>query len=434
MTYLWLLVPIVILLIMSALFSASETAYTSAGKIRLRTMQADGNRKAGKVLKILDDYDDLLSTVLIGNNIVNIVLTTLTTIFFMALITSSSSVANVVSTIVTTVVILLFGEISPKAIARHNPEKAALLLYAWVRICYYILMPLTLLFKGWKKLLSKVFKLGKVKSITEDELVTIVETAESEGELDSHESRLIKNAIEFDDLEVRDIMVPRVNITAIEDDTPLPEIAKLFNDSGYTRLPVYHGTIDSVVGILNQKDFNLVYYEGRKDSIAPAVQPVLTVALTMKISMVLRMIQRAKIHMAIVVDEFGGTAGLVTLEDILEELVGEIWDEHDEPEDYLRQISDDEYIATGYANLEDMFERLGVDIKEEFDATTVGGWVIEKLGRIPAPGSSFLFECLRVTVTKANARRVLEVRIRKLEELSGEDDDREGTRSARGGE
>lgn len=423
LAYLWLLLPIIILLIMSAMFSASETAYTSAGKIRLRTMQADGNKKAGKVLKFLDNYDDLLSTVLIGNNIVNIVMTTLTTIFFMELITNSSSIANVVSTIVTTVAVLLFGEISPKAIARHNPEKAALMLYSWVRVCYCILMPLTLIFKGWKKLLGKVFKLGKVKSITDDELVTIVETAESEGELDSHESRLIKNAIEFDDLEVKDIMVPRVNITAIADDMPAKAIADIFIESGYTRLPVYHETIDSVIGILNQKDFNLIYYESGQDSVSSAVQPVLTVAPMMKISMVLRMIQRAKIHMAIVVDEFGGTAGLVTLEDILEELVGEIWDEHDEPEDYLRQLSDDEYVATGYANLDDMFERLGVDTKEEFDATTVGGWVIEKLGRIPSPGNAFLFENLRVTVTKANAKRVLEVKIKRLEELTDEKED-----------
>ncbi len=423
LAYLWLLLPIIILLIMSAMFSASETAYTSAGKIRLRTMQADGNKKAGKVLKFLDNYDDLLSTVLIGNNIVNIVMTTLTTIFFMELITNSSSIANVVSTIVTTVAVLLFGEISPKAIARHKPEKAALMLHSWVRVCYCLLMPRTLIFKGWTKLLGKAFKLGKVKSTPEDEHVTIVETSESEGELDSHESRLIKNAIEFDDLEVKDIMVPRVNITAIADDMPAKAIADIFIESGYTRLPVYHETIDSVIGILNQKDFNLIYYESGQDSVSSAVQPVLTVAPTMKLSMVLRMIQRAKIHMAIVVDEFGGTAGLVTLEDILEELVGEIWDEHDEPEDYLRQLSDDEYVATGYANLDDMFERLGVDTKEELYATTVGGWVIEKLGRIPSPGNAFLFENLRVTVTKANAKRVIEVKIKRLEELTDEKED-----------
>lgn len=417
MTHYWLLIPIAVLLIMSAMFSASETAYTSAGRIRLRTMQTDGNKKAGKVLKFLDNYDDLLSTVLIGNNIVNIVLTTLTTIFFMAVIAASDSVANVVSTVVTTVAILLFGEISPKAIARHNPEKAALMLYGWVRVCWFVLMPLTLLFKGWKKLLTKVFRLGKTKSVTEEELVTIVETAESEGELDSHESRLIKNAIEFDDLEVKDIMVPRVNVTAVSEDETPERIAQVFLDSGYTRLPVYRSTIDSITGVLNQKDFNLLYYEGKRRDVISAAQPALTVAPTMKISMVLRMIQRAKLHIAVVVDEFGGTAGLVTLEDILEELVGEIWDEHDEPEDYYRQTGDGEYVATGYANIDDLLSALGMKEKEKSDATTVGGWVIEKLGRIPAPGSSFLFENVRVTVTKANSRRVLEVRLRVLDDM-----------------
>ncbi len=424
--FVWLLIPIAILLIMSGMFSASETAFTSAGKIRLRTMYADGNKKAGKVLRLLDRYDDLLSTVLIGTNIVNIVLTTISTVFFMQLILSNATVANVISTVVTTVVVLIFGEISPKALARHNPEKAALFFYNFVILCYYILLPLNMIFKGWKMLLNKIFKVGKSKSITEEELVTIVETAESEGELDSHESRLIKNAIEFDDLEVRDIMVPRVNITAVADDMPPAEIAALFNDSGYSRLPVYHETVDSVTGVLNQKDFVLLYYDNPdRDvvNVTNAMQPVLTVAPTMKISMVLRMIQRAKLHMAIVVDEFGGTAGLVTLEDILEELVGEIWDEHDEVEDCVRQTGDDEYLVTGFANLEDLFERLGVNTKEEFDATTVGGWVIEILGRIPPTGSSFVFENLRVYVTKANSKRVLEVRVKVM---PVEDDEDEG--------
>lgn len=422
--FIWLLIPIAILLIMSGMFSASETAFTSAGKIRLRTMYADGNKKAGKVLRLLDRYDNLLSTVLIGNNIVNIVLTTISTVFFMQLIWSNATVANVVSTIVTTIIVLVFGEISPKALARHNPERSALLFYNFVIFFYYFLLPLNLLFKGWKTLLNKIFKVGKNKSITEEELVTIVETAESEGELDSHESRLIKNAIEFDDLEVRDIMVPRVSITAVADDTPPADIAALFNESGYSRLPVYHETVDSVVGVLNQKDFVLLYYDNpsRGENIMSAMQPVLTVAPTMKISMVLRMIQRAKLHMAIVVDEFGGTAGLVTLEDILEELVGEIWDEHDEVEDCVRQTADDEYLVTGFANLEDLFERLGVNTKQEFDATTVGGWVIETMGKIPPTGSSFMFENLRVYVTKANSKRVLEVRVKVMPVEDDEDD------------
>lgn len=421
----WLLLPMAILLVLSACFSASETAYSSASKIRLRTMHADGDVRAGKALRLLDRYDDLLSTVLIGNNIVNIAFTTIATVLFMALIIGNETLANVLSTIVTTVVVLIFGEISPKALARHNPERITKAFYPFLVICYYILFPLNMIFKGWKKLLSKVFKLGDSKSITEEELVTIVETAESEGELDMHESRLIKNAIEFDDLEIRDIMVPRVNVTAVEDTETPDEVADVFRESGYSRLPVYHGTVDSVIGVLNEKDFNKAYYATESKDYIKAVQPAISVAPSMKISVVLRMLQRARTHMAIVVDEFGGTAGVVTLEDILEELVGEIWDEHDEVEESIRQISEDEYLVPGFSNLTDVLERLGAETKEEFDSTTVGGWVIEELGAIPAAGRSFEFGNLAVTVTKANARRVLEVKFKVLPKDDKEEEERD---------
>ncbi len=420
----WLLLPIFILLVLSAFFSASETAYSSASKIRLRTMHADGDKRAGKALRLLDRYDDLLSTVLIGNNIVNIVMTTLTTMLFIYLIAGNEPVANVVSTVVTTVVVLIFGEITPKTLARQYPEGAAKLFYPILVFFYYLLYPLNLLFKGWKFLLIKIFKLGKTKSITEEELVTIVETAESEGELDVHESRLIKNAIEFDDLEIKDIMVPRVNVTAIEDITTAAEVAAIFRDSGYSRLPVYHESMDSVIGVLNDKDFNLCYYKTKSVDWHSAIKSAVSVAPTMKISVVLRMLQRAKMHMAVVVDEFGGTAGIVTLEDILEELVGEIWDEHDEVEEAFRQVSEDEYLVNGHANLANILEGLGVETKEEFDATSVGGWIIEEIGAIPAAGRSFRFENIIVTVTKANARRVIEAKIKilpKQEDEEGEE-------------
>lgn len=420
-TYL-LLIPILLLLMLSAFFSASETAYSSASKIRLRTMHADGDKKAGKALKLLDRYDDLLSTVLIGNNIVNIVMTTLVTVMFMQLITGNEALANVISTIVMTVTVLIFGEVTPKTIARHYPEGAAKVFYPFIKVCYYILFPVNLIFKGWKKMLIKLFKLGNSKGITEEELVTIVETAESEGELDAHESTLIKNAIEFDDLEIRDIMVPRVRVEVIEDTEDPDVVADIFRESGFTRLPVYHDTVDSIIGVLNEKDFNKVYYTTESKDYRQAVQPTVTVAPSMKISLVLRMLQRAKMHMAVVVDEFGGTAGIVTLEDILEELVGEIWDEHDEVEEEYKQVSGDEYIVSGYANLADVLERLGVDTKDEFDSTTVGGWVIEELGTIPAPGSEFAFENLIVTVVSANVKRVLEVKFKVLPKESQEEE------------
>ncbi len=358
--YLWLFIPIAVLIVISGLFSASETAYSSVSRIRLRTMQSEGNRRAGKALALLDRYDDLLSTVLIGNNIANIALATLATVLFMQMLAVDDALANVISTAATTVVLLVFGEITPKTLARNNPERWAVFFRPFITLCYWILFPLNFVFKGWKALLIKVFKLQKTKSITEEELVTIVETAESEGELDSHESQLIKNAIEFDDLEIKDIMVPRVNITAVDDSLGLSGIAAVFRESGYSRLPVYHETMDNMRGILNEKDFNAAIHAGHK-SLARMMNPVISVALTMKISVVLRMLQRARVHMAIVVDEFGGTAGLVTLEDIIEELVGEIWDEHDEVEELYRQVSDDEFVVKGFSNVSDVLERLGVD-------------------------------------------------------------------------
>ena len=418
----WLLIPIFILTILSGLFSASETAYSSVSKIRLRTMHAEGNKRAGKTLALLERYDNLLSTVLIGNNIVNIVIATLATVMFMQMLSVGDALANVISTIVTTVVLLIFGEITPKTVARNNPEKYAMRFYPFLIVCYYILYSINFLFKGWKLLLIKVFKLSKGKSFTEEELVTIVETAESEGELDSHESQLIKNAIEFDDLEIKDIMVPRVNITAIEDTCSLNEIADIFRESGYSRLPIYHESLDNMRGILNEKDFNTAMYQGHK-SLSRMISPIITVALTMKISVVLRMLQRARQHMAIVVDEFGGTAGLVTLEDIIEELVGEIWDEHDEVEELYKQISDDEYLVKGFSNASDVLEKLNVDTREEFDAVTIGGWVIEEIGTIPKVGAKFEFENIIVTVMKANAKRVLEVKIKVLPKVEEEEDE-----------
>lgn len=425
MTHLWLLIPILILIFLSGQFSAAETAYSSANKIRLRTMHADGNKKAGRALRLLDRFDSVLSTVLIGNNIVNITLTTLSTLMFVQLIVNET-VASVVSTAVTTIVVLMFGEITPKLLARNNPEKTAISYYLFIRAIEIILYPLNVAFKGWKVLLIKVFKLKKTQGITEDELVTMVETAEDEGELNLHESTLIKNAIEFDDLEIRDIMVPRVSVLAFPDTAPANEVATIFRDSGFSRLPMYHGTIDSIIGFVHEKDFYALYYKDKNASgeidYMHIVKPTTCVSPTMKVSLVLRILQRKKQHLAIVVDEFGGTAGIVTMEDILEELVGEIWDEHDEVEELFQASGGDDYIVNGFANIDDVLEKLGVE-EEDFDTTSVGGWVIEQLGAIPTVGTKFNYENLEITVLKANSKRVLEVKIHVEPVDDDEDDD-----------
>ena len=418
-----LLVALLILIALSAFFSATETAYSSCNKIRLKSMETQGNKRAARVLKQLDSYDKVISTVLVGNNIVNITMTTLATLFFVEILTSTKAAdfAPTISTIVMTVLVLIFGEITPKTLAKENAESFACGVSGTVAFIMIILYPINWLFSVWRKFVSLIFKKKKEQTYTEDELLTIVETAEEEGGIKQHESQLIRSAIEFEDLDVDDIMVPRVNVVAIEEETSLDNINELFASSGFSRLPVFAKTIDTVIGVLHEKDFYQLLREGGTD-IHDKISPCICVSLNMKISKVLRMLQKAKVHLAIVVDEFGGTAGIVTLEDILEELVGEIWDEHDEVEVLYKQIDDNTFLVQGNENLDDMFEELGVETRVEFDSTSVGGWVTEQMEKIPVAGESFTFENLDIVVTKANARRVLEVKV-KVNEITEEDEE-----------
>ncbi len=408
-----LLIALIILIVLSAFFSASETAYTTVNKVRLRTLAQDGNKKAEKALKMADNYDRLLSTILVGNNIVNIVVASLSTVFFANIIKSNASLSVTVSTIASTVALLIFSEITPKSIAKEYPESFCMSFNGAVRVFYFILTPVNELFMLWKKLIKKVFRLSSSSSVTEDELKTYVEVAESGGEISEHESELIRSAIEFDDLDIYDIMTPRVNVVAVEENDSIEEIAKKFFESGYSRLPVYSKTVDSIIGIIHEKDFYFMK-NGDGKKLSDIIQSSVCVSKTMKISAVLRIMQKAKIHMAVVVDEFGGTSGIVTMEDIIEELIGEVWDEHDEVEVLLKRVDDDSYLVSGAENLEAMFEALGVKVKEEFDSITVGGWVIEQMGKIPVAGEKLEFQNLIITITKATVKKVVEVRVKVI--------------------
>lgn len=404
-----LIVVLCLLIFMSAFFSATEMAFSTVNKVRLKSLAANGNKAAERVLKLIEKYDRLLSTILIGNNIVNITCSTLATVLFISLL--GQDVGVTVSTAVITVIVLIFGEITPKSLAKERPESFAMFSAPILKVFVVILMPVNALFALWKMMLNKIFKFKKNAAITEEELITYVETAQNEGGIDAHESQLIRSAIEFEDLDIDDIIVPRVNVVAIEEHTAMEEIAKLFRNHGFSRLPIYNGTIDSIIGIIHEKDFYSLYHD-KKDNISSIIQNSICVAPNMKISKVLRMLQKAKIHMAIVVDEFGGTAGIVTLEDILEELVGEIWDEHDEVEEFYKPIDDVTFLISANANLEDMFENLGINVKEEFDSTTVGGWVTEQMEKIPVIGEKFSYENLDFLITKANSKRVLEIKVK----------------------
>ena len=403
-----ILVVLIVLVFLSAFFSASETAFTSVNRVRLHTLEADGVKWAKRVGKMIDAYDKLITTILIGNNIVNIVASSLATILFVGLMGNSTGVT--MSTVVMTLAVLIFGEITPKTIAKEHPEGFVRVFGGIIYMLEILFFPLTWIFSQWKNLLLKVFKFKKAPGITEDELLTYVETAHSEGGIDEHESELIRSAIEFEDLDIGDIMTHRVNVVAVSDDENMDDVAKKFRDNSYSRMPVYSDTIDTIIGIIHEKDFLIAKLDGATD-FKSCIQNTVCLSENMKISAALRMMQKGKIHMAVVVDEYGGTSGIVTMEDILEELVGEIYDEHDEVEEFIKQTSEDTYIVNGNAPLLDVFDRIGVDVREDFESASVGGWVTEQMEKIPIAGECFDYDRLHITVTRSTQKRVAEVKI-----------------------
>lgn len=408
-TQIGMLIALVALVLLSAFFSSSETAFTTISRVRLHTLESNGVKWAKRAGKMIDSYDKLITTILIGNNIVNIVGSSLATVFFTSVILDGST-AVTVSTVVMTLAVLIFGEITPKTLAKEHPEGMVRAFVNIIWLLEILLFPLTWIFSMWKKLLLKVFKFKKSPGITEDELLTYVETAHSEGGIDEHESELIRSAIEFEDLDVGDIMVHRVGVVAVSETADMDEVAKAFRDNGYSRIPVYSGTIDTVVGVIHEKDFLLAYLDGAK-SFEKCIQPTVCLSANMKISAALRMMQKGKIHMAIVVDEYGGTSGIITMEDILEELVGEIYDEHDEIEEFIKKTSDNTFVINGNAPLLDAFDYMDVDVKEEFESSSVGGWITELMEKIPVAGEKIDYENLHIVVTRSTAKRVAEVQI-----------------------
>ena len=401
-------IAIALLVIFSAYFSATETAFTSANRIRLKNLAGDGDKRAKLVLDLSDNYDMLLSSILVGNNIVNIAMSSLATVFFMQLYPKYGAT---IATAVITVVVLVFGEISPKSIAKEKAESFSMFAAPFIRAIMIVLTPVNWIFSQWKKLLAKMFNVEGGRPITEDELLTIVEEAETEGGIDEGQSELIQNAIEFNELEAWDVLTPRVEIEAIETDEDKEEIARIFRESGFSRLPVYEDDMDNILGVLNQKDFhNYIRYTDLP--VSAYVKPVIFVAGSMKISQLLKRLQKAKAHIAIIVDEYGGTSGLVTMEDIIEELIGEIYDEHDgdQLQDIVQQ-QDGSYRVLCGSSVDKMFDYFDVD--EDMDCNTVNGWVVLQIDRLPSVGDHFVYEAdfkrFDVTVTKADQRKALEI-------------------------
>ncbi len=395
-------------MLMSAFFSATETAFSSMNRIRLKNLAKNGNQRASETLRLAEDFDRLLSTILIGNNIVNITMASLATLLFTRLWGDD---ALTVSTVVTTALVLLFGEITPKSMAKEMPERTAMAMTPLLRFFAVILRPLNFLFSLWKKGLALVFKTPEEKSVSEEELLTIVAEAEQEGGIDEHESRLIRSAIEFNDLDAVEIMTPRTDMAALPKSASMLDVRNAFAEHGYSRLPIYESNIDQIIGVLHEKDFYEAYTAGATTFDAQ-VKPIVFTPPSAKISELLRTLQQNKSHLSVVVDEFGASIGLVTVEDILEELVGEIWDEHDEVREDFQMLTPDSYKVLGGCELDDFFDffQLKGD-PEEYEVQTVSGWVVEQMGVIPSVGDHFDFQNLTITVSKVDYGRILEIHV-----------------------
>lgn len=406
-----MLAALVALVALSAYFSATETAFTSLNRIRLKTRADDGDKRAARTLALAADFDRLLSTLLIGNNIVNNVATTIGAVLFIQLIGPGKG--PTVSATVLTVVILIFGEVTPKSLAKERPEAWAIVATPLLRVMAVLLTPVNFLFTQWKKLLRVLLRHQDDDGITEEELMGMVDQAETEGSLDQHESDLIRNAIEFNDMEVSEILTPRVDLEALADTATMEEAAAMYADSGFSRLPIYHDSIDNIIGVLHEKDFYAAYCRGVK-RLSELKGSVLYTTETARISDLLRQLQQNKVHMAVVVDEYGGTQGIVTMEDIMEELVGEIWDEHDEVIEEFRKQSDGSYLVACSADLDDLYDLFDMKPGQEYDASSVSGWVMEEIGRVPDVGDRFQADGLDVCVTRVEHRRVMEIRVRPL--------------------
>ena len=399
------IVAMLICVILSGYFSATETAFSSVNRTRLKAMAEKGDRKAELALQLAENYDKLISTILIGNNVVNIALASIGTLFFVDLMGDNGAT---VSTAVITVVVLIFGEITPKSIAKDYPEKFAMFSAPMINMLIVLLTPLNFLFGLWKKLVGMIFKGEQDAGMSQEELLLLVDEVQQDGAIDESEGELLRNAIEFGDLEARDILTHRVDLEAVPIDATKEDVAALFTESRFSRLLVYEDSIDKIVGVIHQKDF----YTGTGIVEAP-LKEIMTEPLyihqTEKVDDLLQLLRTNKSHMAIVIDEYGGTMGIVTMEDILEELVGEIWDEHDEIEEPIQKIDDTTYILDGSVTLDDFCDQF--DVKSDSDSVSLGGWVMDQMECIPDEGDSFQYENLTITVSKTDDHRVESVTV-----------------------
>ena len=402
---------IIVLIIMSAFFSSVETAFSSVNKIRLKHEAANGSKKAERALSIAENFDKTLTTILVGNNIVNILSTSMGTVICTELF-GAKGVG--IATAAMTVLILIFGEIFPKSMAKENAEKFALAFGGLLNVFIIVLTPVTVVFSGLKKLVTKLYKSGNsTPSVTEDELKYIIDEIEEEGVLEEQESDLVRSALEFDDKNVSEVLIPRVRITAVEKNDSLEHIREVFFSEQYSRMPVYEKNIDNIIGFIHERDFfKLTVSDENAEGIESIIHEVIYITEFQTVSEVLARMQKKKIHMAIIKDQYGGTYGMVTMEDLIEELLGEIYDETDEEDNSLVKLGENEYDAAADFNLGEFEERLGLPENTiHSESYTLGGWALELFGRIPEAGEEVKDGIFTLTVLEAEENRIIRLKI-----------------------
>lgn len=411
------IIILVILVLFSAYFSATETAFSSLNKTRIKTLVEKGNKRAKLVLKLSDDYDKLLSAILIGNNIVNISMASIATVLFISLY---GDIGATISTAVITVVVLIFGEISPKSLAKDSPEKFAMFSAPFISMLIVILTPLNFIFSQWKKLLSKLFKIEESQGISQEELLMIVDEVQQDGNIDDNSGELIRSAIEFRDLKAEEILTHRMDLEAVSIDADKQEIAEKFSQTKFSRLLIYENSIDNIVGVIHQKDF---YIDGAisPQSVSEIMSAPVFVQQSDKINDILKTLQKEKSHVAVVLDEYCGTLGIVTMEDILEELVGEIWDEHDEVVESFVKTSDNTYTVDCSVTTEEFFEFF--ELKPDEESISLSGWIMENLGDVPNVNDTFSYEHLDITVLQTDIHRAEKISVRVNEKPKAEEEE-----------
>jgi len=398
----------------SAFFSLSETSFTSMNRIRMKNYAKEGNKKAEKAIRISENYDRLLTTILVGNTFVNIAAATISALLF-AVFILDANVSAAVSTLVLTLILLTFGEVTPKCIAKERPEKIAMRVAGALSVLIVVFYPLSIIFLGLRKLLTRSIPEEDAPTITEEELIVMIDEIREEGTIEKRESDLIKSAIEFDEITVSEMCTPRVDVTALDVKSDRDKIKSTFIETGFSRIPVYRDTVDQIIGVIYIKDFYNLLFDSDSAKMEDVIRPIKFVPATMKISVLLKDFQKSKAHMAVVIDEYGGTVGIVTLEDAVEELIGEIWDESDEIEHKIVENADGSYLVHGDVHMDDLTEFGIKPDLEDFEGDTIGGLILYKLGRIPTSGDVIDMETAMITVKSVKNRRIREVLIRKAE-------------------